>query len=397
MDTPSSTDGGDEKKQDSSAAAILAVLAFWFVSCAFFNDLTPRMIVALNGRSCLARGEEGHVFCPQDGSGPSSCGECGSAENGCMAPSGDCLADGTVGVTMIELTITIAIASTKLLLEGQRVFIPMAVLPRMSAIGALHLGGCRLFLWSLGQGIPVALAQTIRAMNPLFTVLLGLVLGNTYRPVVLATLVPVIVGFCIAVTAAKGGSDDGGDGGAAAVEEDAAAAAGYHAGVMASIGSVCCLVCVNTLSKAVLNNTSVRVSSGELQCWSCTMALLFLTPYWAQAGGYASLQGAFALDGSYEAGMIWNLVPGTLANYCVLDGICYFSEQVAQFAAIGMLLPLTFAVVDTTRRLWIVIVSGFILQGNPFTVNAVAGAALVCAGAGSYAVVVSKERQEKKE
>ena len=83
--------------------------------------------------------------------------------------------------------------------------------------------------------------------------------------------------------------------------------------------------------------------------------------------------------------------------YCVLDGICYFSEQVAQFAAIGMLLPLTFAVVDTTRRLWIVIVSGFILQGNPFTVNAVAGAALVCAGAGSYAVVVSKERQEKKE
>ena len=37
-------------------------------------------------------------------------------------------------------------------------------------------------------------------------------------------------------------------------------------GVAASIGSVCCLVAVNTLSKAVLNNLSVRVSSAELQC-----------------------------------------------------------------------------------------------------------------------------------
>ena len=49
---------------------------------------------------------------------------------------------------------------------------------------------------------------------------------------------------------------------------------------------------------------------------------------------------------------------------------------------------------DTTRRLWIVIVAGFVLQGNPFTANAAAGAALVCAGAGSYAVVVSKEKQD---
>eukprot|EP01051_Picozoa_sp_SAG22_P022405 SAG22_NODE_5351_length_1031_cov_1.793991_1_plen_179_part_10 len=150
----------------ASPAAILAVLAFWFVSCAFFNDLTPRMIGALNERICDSRGA-GHTFCAKNSTGqvPDGCGTCGLSEHGCLAPAErhvvgrECVAEGTVGVTMIELAITIAIASTKLKLEGQRVVIPVSVLPRMAAVGALHLGGCRLFLFSLGQGIPVALAQ----------------------------------------------------------------------------------------------------------------------------------------------------------------------------------------------------------------------------------------------
>lgn len=48
-------------------------------------------------------------------------------------------------------------------------------------------------------------------------------------------------------------------------------------------------------------------------------------------------------------------------NFCI--------AQIAQFAAIGMLRPLTFAVVDTTRRLWIVVAAGFILQGELLTVR----------------------------
>ena len=95
-------------------AAIVAVLALWFVSCAVFNDLTPRMIVALNGASCEARPD--HTFCPSNKelraelseTDKISCGEtCGAKENSCMPAAGECFSDGTVGVTMIELSITI--------------------------------------------------------------------------------------------------------------------------------------------------------------------------------------------------------------------------------------------------------------------------------------------------
>ena len=81
----------------SSTTTIAAVLAFWFVSCALFNHLTPQMVKALKAAT-------------------------GSS--------------GTIDVTLIELAITIGIASTKLLLEGQRVFPPRDVFVRMTVCPA---------------------------------------------------------------------------------------------------------------------------------------------------------------------------------------------------------------------------------------------------------------------
>lgn len=71
--------------QPASVKAIVAVLAFWFASCAIFNHLTPQMVGALK------KATQNH---------------------------------GTIDVTAIELVITVAIASTKLAAEGQRIFPP---------------------------------------------------------------------------------------------------------------------------------------------------------------------------------------------------------------------------------------------------------------------------------
>lgn len=50
-----------------------------------------------------------------------------------------------------------------------------------------------------------------------------------------------------------------------------------------------------------------------------------------------------------------------------------------------MLSPLTLAVVDTTRRLFIVVFAGFVLQGDPVTAARVVGALVVYMGAAAYA------------
>jgi hypothetical protein len=103
---------------------IVAVLAFWFASCAVFNDLTPRLMKKLR-----------------------------AVEEGQGAGFSD------MDVTVIELALTVAIAGAKLLAEGQRAVVPPALASKLVAIGALHLGGCRLFIYAQSLGLPVSLAQ----------------------------------------------------------------------------------------------------------------------------------------------------------------------------------------------------------------------------------------------
>ena len=65
-----------------------------------------------------------------------------------------------------------------------------------------------------------------------------------------------------------------------------------------------------------------------------------------------------------------------------------------RFRSIALFEPLTFAVVDTVRRLCVV-ASGFAYQGNPCSWVNVAGIALVFSGAGWYARLKSAEQQQQ--
>jgi len=290
---------------------IAVVLVFWFLTSTGFNDFTPRLMTSL------------------------------------ISAGGN-----PVDLTLIELFVTILIAGTKLWFQGQRILPSMDMLRRVLFIGGLHLTGCRFFVYSLSLGVPVSLAQTIRAMNPLFAVMIGVCVGERYQRAVLLSLIPIVVGFGLAVSADLD------------VEP---------IGVAASIGSVLCLACVNFLSKAVNDDPKQEVTSSELQCWLCVAALVWLIPFWAYGGGMPRLAGAFETSGVH------------LVLLCIVDGAFYFSEQIAQFTAIAALAPLTLAVTDTVRRLFIVVMAGFVLQGNPCSIWNVAGACLVCAGAGYYA------------
>merc|ERR1719161_2548910 len=223
------------------------ILVLWFGASAMFNDATPRLM-----RTLKASG-------------------------------------GTdVDVTALELAITVLIAATKLAVQGQRAFPPSSLMWPVLGVGTPHRLVCRLFIWGL-QYIPVSIAQTIRAANPVVTVAFAVLVLREPLPSgrVLAALTTLLLGFALAVT-------DGSGGGIAA------------AGVAASVGSVCCLTLTNNFSKGLLSSTRENrrpVSSSELQCWICV-------------------------------------------------------------AAIAILSPLTLAVVDTTRRLFIVMFTGFVLQGD---------------------------------
>jgi drug/metabolite transporter (DMT)-like permease len=308
----------------STSLPIGVVLSFWFVLSTLFNNVTPHLMSTLTTAG-------GH----------------------------------SVDLTLIELAITVAIAGTKLKAQGLRALPPCSKAASLLLVGTLHLVGCRLFVYGLSLGLPISLAQTIRAANPLFVVLLEWLQGRRHELSILLTLCPIILGFSLAVA-------------------DASSANLNPVAIACSLGSVACLVCVNSLAQRMATTASgvgpaeaSPPSPAELQCWVCEVALACLVPFWVLGGGAPRLSSAFvASDGDIAL---------RLAGLCVLDGAFYFSEQIAQMIAIATLSPLTLAVVDTVRRLFIVFAAGFFLQGNPCTAQNVLGALCVCAGAALYA------------
>ena len=303
---------------------LVATLAFWFLTSAGFNDVTPRLMATLANTGGLP-----------------------------------------IDVTQHELAISVAFSACVLRWRGQRTAVPTPLYPRLFFIGMAHLLGCRMFIYSL-QFIPVSLAQTIRAMNPLVAVVVGTLTGRVYPLHLVVTLVPIVIGFAMAVSADL------------SVEP---------VGVACALGSVCCLVLVNQFTKRVLEDSALPVTSSELQHFTLMMALALLTPFWMFSGGAQRVADALAhaQGGAHLLGL------------CAVDGGFYFSEQVAQFSAINLLMPLTLAVVDTVRRLFIVVVTGFILQGNPYGASNVLGALCVCSGAVWYARVTHQDMVDKKD
>lgn len=196
----------------AGATRLGVVLVFWFLTSSIFNDATPRLMRTL------------------EGSGGTN-----------------------MDVTALELAITVSIAATKLLVEKKRPLPPASLVAPVLGVGASHLLGCRLFIWGL-QFIPVSIAQTVRAANPVVTVAFAVtMLRQPIPPLpVLLTLLVLIFGFAIAVSGGPGSTH-------------AADAESFRLGVAASVGSVCCLTLTNTFSKRILSS-GVAVHSAELQC-----------------------------------------------------------------------------------------------------------------------------------
>lgn len=310
------------------------VLTLWFVTSWAFNYLTPQF--------------EKHV---KDAAG----------------------ATDSEGITMIELLSSVAYGLVVLPSCGLAVLPPRHLLYTLAKVGLAHLATCRLFVVAVcgDDRIPVSLAQTIRAANPLFTVIfMFLVYRRTVRTSVLLSLAPLILGFALA-----------------AMSELSFNLIGF----LAAVGSVTLLVVVNLVSKGLLDGTekdgrqdrpvkgSLQPHWAQIQLWSCAFASMFLLPFWVFNGGHTRTTAALYGDGGTR-----------FAQLIVVNGLMYYAEQTLQTLAISCYSSLTLSVIDTIRRLSIVVVSGYIMQGNSWTYTNVFGVALVMLGGLLYTQCTSK-------
>jgi len=274
-------------------------------------------------------------------------------------------------MTVLELTVVVLSGILTLPPRGLRL-LPggAAALPGSLAMGGFHLCNCRSFVYCL-QFIPTSLAQTIRATNPVWVVAITGVLGQRYGLPTMCSLIPLVGGFALAVGAEPNGFT-------------------RPQGVLAALVSANAQVAVNLLGKRRLAQAQDCAEKTkpphafELQFASSLFALVTLLPIWLLGGGLARLGGHIA--------SATDEVRNRILFLAATDGVLYFIEQSASFAALQSFRPLSFAVIDTLRRLCIVIVAGFWMQGTALTVSRLLGVLLVLTGGLWFALVCLRAR-----
>jgi len=265
----------------------------------------------------------------------------------------------SLDITMVELLVAAAYGIAILPLFGLRLLPPNEMLFPMAKIGFCHLVSCRFFIIAVcgTSAIPVSIAQTIRAASPIFMVALGyLYSGKQYSTRVLLSLLPLLTGFSIA-----------------ALSELELQWVGF----CAAVGSVAVLVLMSLIAKDQFSAAEQQAPHwAQVQLWSVVAALLIQTPTWLVDGGLHRV--TLACDNTGFLKLV------------VLNGAMYYMEQVMQYHAIQSYQPLSYSVIDTLRRLCIVVVTGFFLRGDLFNTTKCAGILIVCGGAVYYNMVTQQ-------
>ena len=242
----------------------------------------------------------------------------------------------------------------------------------------------RYFAGRPGVSIPISLTQTIRASQPLFTcAVLFAAFGQRFSPAVYSSLVVILAGFAL-----SGWADARFD----------------LVGCGCACASVTLLVVTNTLTRRLSGVNGI--TQLQLQAWTTGFSFVVLVPPWlygipglpyavSPGGGAARVAAAFT-QGTDSAAW-WST--SSLIGCNLWNAVAYHMANVGTFSAIGAFDPLTFAVIDTMRRL-VVVVFAFWTQNNldwatglpwpldrlPDPLNLL-GIFTVCLGAGWYATL----------
>lgn len=241
-----------------------------------------------------------------------------------------------------------------------------------SKVGFYHMAGQELSMISLGAG-PVSFTHIVKALEPFFSaVVSAIVFGKWMNPVVYATLIPVVGGV-----------------GYACLKERSFSWLAFWTAMASNLAFAL---------RAVVSKTALSMPIGE-NLGSVNLFGVITIQAFIQSIPVVLLgEGTSFLD-------LWRQAaarpggPGTsgLVKGLVVSGLFHYLNNEVMYLALDSVHPVTLAVGNTMKRVFIVVASVLVFQ-NPVTIQAAIGSAVGIAGVLLYSLTKQYyEELERKE
>lgn len=230
----------------------------------------------------------------------------------------------------------------------RRMLIPLAFAKFISSVFA-HIS-----IWK----VPVSYAHTVKASMPIFTVLISrCVLGESHSWPLYLSLAPIVLGVALAT-----------------VTEISFDMIGLGSALTATAG----FSLMNIFSKKALKDTGMHHL--RLLHKLGQMAAIMFLPFWIMID-LPRLGGDLTLD-----------VVGLL----LVDGALHWLQNIMAFTLLKLVVPLTYAVANVTKRISVISVSLLLLK-NPVNLANVGGMLMAILGVFFYNMAKFRENQAKEQ